>query len=72
VAVHERSPWDRYAARKLYDLLAGGRPPRRSAASDRQTTVTAQLNELHPKRLKVPAALKYRRPRIIEVRGRVA
>lgn len=49
IGVHERSLRDRYATRKLYDLLAGWRPPRRSPAWDRQTTVTAQLNELHPK-----------------------
>jgi hypothetical protein len=71
VSVHQRSPWDRYAARKLYDLLAGWRPPRRSPAWDRQTTVTAQLDELHP-RPKTPTAVKYHRPRVMEIRGRVA
>lgn len=68
VAVHERSVWDRSAARKLYDLLAGWRPPRRSPAWDRQTTVTAALEELHPKL----SVLAYRRPRVIDIRGRAA
>lgn len=72
MAVHERWPGDRYATRKLYDLLAGWRPPRRSPAGERQTAVTAQLDELHPKTLTVPAALRHRRPRVIEVRRRVA
>lgn len=72
LAVHERWTGDRYATRKLYDLLAGWRPPRRSAAGDRQTAVTAQLDELHPKKLKAPGWLRHHRPRVIEVRRRVA
>jgi hypothetical protein len=71
MAVHERSPWDRYAARKLYDLLAGWRPPRRSPAWDRQTTVTAALDELHPRR-KTPTPVTYHPARVMEIRGRVA
>jgi hypothetical protein len=69
VAVHERKPTDRYATRKLHDLLADCRWPRRSDQWERQTTVTAQLNELHPKKLPV---LKWRQPRRIDIRGRVA
>jgi hypothetical protein len=68
VAVHERSVWDRSATRKLYDLLAGWRPPRHSAQSDRQTTVTAALDELHPQ----ARVVSYRRPRVIDIRSRVA
>lgn len=68
MAVHERSVWDRTATRKLYDLLAGWRPPRRSPAWDRQTTVTAALDELHPK----ARVVTYRRPRVIDIRSRVA
>lgn len=72
VAVHVRSVWDRYATRRLHDLLAERRWPRRSPQWDRQTTVTAQLNRLHPKRKAWAAAVTYRRPRLIEVRRRVA
>ena len=49
MAVHARSVWDRYSARRLHDLLAGWRPARRSPAWDRQTTITAALNEVHPR-----------------------
>lgn len=68
VAVHARSVWDRYAARSLHDLLAGWRPRRRSPAAGRQATVTAALAELHPKQ----RTLKHHRPRLIEIRRRVA
>jgi hypothetical protein len=69
VSVHGRSVRDRYAARRLYALLAGWRPPRESPEQDRQSTVTAQLDELHP-RLRVSRhSLQSRR---IEIRGRVA
>lgn len=49
MAVHERSTLDPYPARRLHDLLAGWPPRRRSPQCDRQSKVTAQLNELHPK-----------------------
>lgn len=41
------SVWDRPRIKRLYDLLADGRPPRGSDAADRQSEVTAHLNELH-------------------------
>jgi hypothetical protein len=69
VSVHGRSVRDRYAARRLYALLAGWRPPRESPEQDRQSTVTAQLDELHP-RLRVSRhSLQSRR---IQIHGRVA
>ena len=69
VAVHERSVWDRYATRRLYELLAEWRPARGSAAWHRQTTVTAQLDELHPRPQVVRHSVGARR---VEIRGRVA
>lgn len=69
VAVHERSARDRYAARRLYALLAGWRPPRESPEQDRQSTVTAKLDELHPRLRVSKHSLESRR---IDIRRRVA
>jgi hypothetical protein len=69
VAVHERSVWDRYATRRLYELLAEWRPARGSEAWRRQTMVTAALDELHPQARVVRHSVGARR---VEIRGRVA
>lgn len=69
MAVHERSVRDRYAARRLYALLAEWRPPRESPEEDLQAMVTAQLDELHPQPRVSRHSLESRR---IEIRERVA
>ncbi len=69
VAVHERSVWDRYATRRLYTLLAEGRPARGSEPWRRQTAITAQLDKWYPQRRVARHAVESRR---IVIRGKVA
>lgn len=47
MSVHSRSVWDRRATRHLYELLAPLAPPRGSDTADRQSKVTAWLDELY-------------------------
>lgn len=46
MSVHSRSVTDRPKTSHLYELLANWPPPRRSDAVDRQSQVTAYLDEL--------------------------
>lgn len=69
VAVHERGGRDRYATQRLYALLAQWRPARGSEPWRRQTAVTAQLDELYPRRRVARHSIQSRR---IEIRERIA